>query len=277
MTTIDTCFLEAKPVKLPSWSKVHFLLVGCGGTGSALASAVGRLLRLLTENGKQARATFIDPDYVEPKNISRQQFCDAEVNKPKALVLAARCSMAWGVEITGVVKPFDPAMAENTDYSEIKIILGCVDNGAARQAIAESLTRANSFRQVPRTWWLDGGNSFESGQVLLGSTTEISDLTHLAFPENLEICAALPSPHLVHPELLKEEIPKEANLSCAEMAVINSQSLSINARVASEMHDYLLRLLSGNLKRFATYFDCSSGCSKSLYTTPRQVLTGINQ
>jgi molybdopterin/thiamine biosynthesis adenylyltransferase len=156
MTNIDTCFLEAKPVKLPSWSKVEFLLVGCGGTGSALASAVARLMRLLAENGKQARATFIDPDYVEPKNISRQQFCDAEIDKPKALVLAARCSMAWGVEITGVVKPFDPAMAQSPDYSEIKIILGCIDNGAARQAIAESLTRANSFRQVPRTWWLDG-------------------------------------------------------------------------------------------------------------------------
>ena len=66
----------------------------------------------------------------------------------------------------------------------------------------------------------------------------------------------LPSPMLQAPDLVKPK-PEELtnNFSCAEMAVLNVQSESVNIRVAAEAADYLYRMAAGNLKRFATYFD----------------------
>ena len=64
---------------------------------------------------------------------------------------------------------------------------------------------------------------------------------------------------------LPEELTK--NLSCAEMAVLKVQSESVNVRVAAEAADYLYRIVAGNLKRFATYFDLESGMARSIYIT----------
>jgi hypothetical protein len=59
------------------------------------------------------------------------------------------------------------------------------------------------------------------------------------------------------------------------MALLNSQSLSINQRVAAEAFDYLLQLTTGKLRRFATYFDLESGSGKSLYTTQVSIMQAI--
>jgi hypothetical protein len=69
-------------------------------------------------------------------------------------------------------------------------------------------------------------------------------------------------------DLLKSK-PEELtnNLSCAEMAVLNVQSDLVNFRVAAEAADYLYRMVTGNLKRFATYFDLESGTARSVYIT----------
>jgi hypothetical protein len=74
------------------------------------------------------------------------------------------------------------------------------------------------------------------------------------------------------PDLLKPK-PEELtnNLSCAEMAVLNVQSESVNVRVAGEAADYLYRMAAGNLQRFATYFDLESGTARSLYITQHSV------
>ncbi|MCL1470333.1 hypothetical protein [Argonema antarcticum] len=65
------------------------------------------------------------------------------------------------------------------------------------------------------------------------------------------------------------------NLSCAEMAVLNVQSESVNVRVAAEAADYLYRMTAGNLKRFATYFDLESGTARSLYITQQLVCAAL--
>ena len=85
-------------------------------------------------------------------------------------------------------------------------------------------------------------------------------------------CARLPSPVLLVPDILKPK-PEELtnNLSCAEMAVLNLQSESVNVRVAAEAADYLYRMVAGNLKRFAIYFDLESGAARSLYITQQSV------
>ena len=62
------------------------------------------------ERQESFSALFVDPDFVERKNIPRQNFCDAEVGYPKAQTLAARYGLAWGVEIRAVNGRFSADM-----------------------------------------------------------------------------------------------------------------------------------------------------------------------
>ena len=204
--------------------------------------------------GVEVYLTFVDPDIVETATVFRQNFCFAEVGLNKAETLALRLSAGWGVEIHAQPAPFDRKMAF-AHSADLVIVIGCVDNAAARTAIAATLDQRGAWEGVNwrydpsagpmRIWWLDLGNSKESGQALLGSTCQPARLKN-AFPLP-DRCGALPAPSLQHPELLdprpEELSPEKSGLSCEEMAARNAQSLVINRTVADLGAAYLVQLL----------------------------------
>ena len=84
------------------------------------------------------------------------------------------------------------------------------------------------------------------------------------------LCSWLPLPSVQHPELLEDEKVEDGpgvdGLSCAEMALQDSQGLAINQAVAALAVDYLVRmLLTNDLRRYATYLDLASGSARSRY------------
>ena len=82
-------------------------------------------------------------------------------------------------------------------------------------------------------------------------------------------CIKLPAPCLQHTELLKpksEELSNNA-ISCAELALLNAQSLTINQRMAAEAASYLVQMITGKLNRLATYIDLNSGFATSTFIT----------
>jgi PRTRC genetic system ThiF family protein len=265
---------NASPVLTINYTEIELWLVGCGGTGSWLAPSIVRLGRVLSSKGKKVKLYFVDPDHIEEANVLRQCFCDAEVGLNKAKTLALRYAIAWKMEVGAIAQPFDPAWVTPA-YNTLALVTGCVDNTKARQSIAQILEN-NNHQFTPRTWYLDCGNSRRSGQVLLGS--------HLSTkPDDYQFdtlgCFRLPAPSIQQPDLLipqPEEI-EDNSLSCEQLALLNSQSLSINQRVAAEAFDYLLQLTTGKLRRFATYFDLESGSGQSLYTTQASVIQAIHQ
>ena len=250
--------------------EVRLVMVGCGGTGSWLAPSVARIARVLNEGGTETSALFVDPDCIEGKNIPRQNFCDAEQGFPKAQTLAARYSLAWGVEIGAITDHFKAEMVSSR-WNRLTVVIGCIDNAAARQEIAKTL-KANSGDSPPHVWWLDCGNRRESGQVLLGSTNDPRALRSAFLLDGF--CQHLPSPVMQCPDLLEPQ-PEELshhNLSCAELALANTQGLIVNQRVAAEAADYLARLLvHQNMRRFATWFDLASGAVCNSYITPEKI------
>ena len=254
--SIDLDYARSSRLLLPTVEKIALVLVGCGGTGSWLAPSVVRVGKLLQEKfGKRVQLVFVDPDRVEAKNCYRQNFCRAEIGHSKADVLAFRYGLVWGMEVSARCEEF----AQNTfAYCNDQVIcIGCVDNAKARKSIQEAASR--------RTWWLDCGNSKSSGQVLLGCG---ASEPHNAF-ELPGFCSWLPLPTEQHPELLEEDkgvILAEENLSCADMAMVDSQGLAINQRMAAEASDYLVRMLiTKDLRKYATYIDLESGTCKSKY------------
>ena len=287
--TVPICYerINAVPVILTDHKHLHLYLIGCGGTGGWLVQTLSRLTKILTDQARSVSLTLIDPDIVEKVNIPRQNFTQADLGLNKAQVLALRYGMAYGVDVKAIPERFEPEMVR-ADYNSLRIIIGSVDNAAARSAIALTL-QENPPNAAPQVLWLDGGNTHTQGQVLLGSWSQPGQnpvlFAHIAQLDNGSSslrpigCVNLPGPSIQHPELL-EPLPEESedhNLSCEELASRNAQSLLINQRVAVEMGEYLVELLLvKNLRRFATYFDLETGSSLSRFTNPEILKTFIN-
>src|SRR5882672_406671 len=170
---IDLSYARAARLMLPVYDHLRLALVGCGGTGSWLAPSVARIARLQREQGRQVEVVFYDHDHVEPKNIPRQHFCEAELGRNKAVTLAARYSAAWGVEISAVPHKFKSANV-SAHHNALTILIGCVDNAAARREIAGVVSRLVNSNSSPY-WWLDCGNDESSGQVIAGSAVNRMD------------------------------------------------------------------------------------------------------
>lgn len=259
-TQITFEFAQAQKVKLVQSDSVVLHLIGCGGTGSWLAPGVARVAKLMKDNfRKEVFVYFWDPDSVEEKDIYRQNFCYAEIGMNKAEALAIRYSLAWGIEIIAYPQKF----ASRYVGGGLKLLIGCVDNAAARTEIANERT---TWNDMVTTWWLDCGNGKQFGQVVLGAGCQE--------PENrfpiLGYCTWLPWPSDRFPSLLEDQpastIPDEAQLSCAELAMVNEQGLAINQMVASVATDYLVELLlTETLCKQETFIELDSGVMKSTY------------
>lgn len=266
LTDINLDFVNASRLLIPPANpeSVQLILVGCGGTGSWLAPAVVRLARLLDEKYHRVVVThFVDPDRVEEKNVYRQNFCRAEVGQNKAEALAFRYGAAWGVQV--YAHPL-PANKIDVPAAKLNVLIGCVDRASARRSIQ------GMAAQLGNSWWLDCGNEKSSGQILL--TCERSRPED---PFGLPgFCAWLPPMISRAPDLLEDE-PEElaidtSRLSCADLALLDAQGMSINQRMAGEAADYLVRMLvTGNLQKMGTYLNLEAGSARSVYITPESV------
>ncbi|MBD2628970.1 ThiF family adenylyltransferase [Trichormus variabilis] len=277
MMKLDLSFAHSVPLMLPAHNHVEFIVVGAGGTGGFLIPSVARLmLEIEANSNKTASCIVVDPDIIEPKNIPRQNFQQSEIGLYKAEVLAARYSLGLGVQISalaksaeGIAKPFTKNIISGR-WRKLTVVIGCVDNAAARAEISSCLDQ-NYLGSPPQIWWLDCGNyaNSSSGQVVLGSTNEFTLADAFDNLQKPNFCFNLPSPSKQHPELLTP-LPEESNstsLSCAEIQARNRQSLFVNQQVAVIAAEYLLALtLTGGLRKFATYFYNTTGSCRSLYT-----------
>lgn len=268
-------YLNAATVVARDTKLIQIILVGCGGIGAYMAQHIGRIMRVLYDDKRGVNFTLVDPDIVEEKNLGRQLFCEAEIGQPKAVALARRYGGAWGLNTMAFVGEFTDNLLVG---AELTILVGCVDNAAARKVLHETLQhnpeRPNR-KLLPRVWWLDCGNLKDTGRVMLGSAHSPREMAGAITGKQ---CISLPSPALQYPSLLipqREEI-EGTEMSCAEMAAANLQSLNINAAIAVQASDFLTRLLITNdLRRYQCAVNMASGSSKSFYVTPEMLAREI--
>ena len=232
--------------------------------------------------------TFIDPDVVEMKNVFRQNFGEAEVGGHKAELLALRYAASWGQSIQVHATQFAKEIVQ-LEYRDLGVLIGCVDNAAARKTIAETLDqsgRAYGDEGLPRLWWLDAGNGEETGQVLFGAARNLRQLQY-AFPyyPDQGFCVNLPAPDLQHPELLQAQVEqashqtKDLSSSCADLLLTGDQSPSINAMVANIAATYLWHLFADpkGLTTFATYCNLNVLSTRSRFITPEAIAQAIGK
>ena len=234
---------------------LEIILVGCGGTGSHLAQAIGTTLYHLADKTDIAvSATFIDGDTVEAKNIGRQRFCAAEIGRNKAETLAWRLNTAYGLKIKTITEPLTSSRYSKwfSDYgyhSGSRLMIGCVDNAAARQAIAHVVARANGS-----TRWLDCGNAAFNGQVLIGNCSQAKGIHS---PDlDLGLWSDLPTPDWQEAGLLDSANDIDPAQACAVAVANEEQSLMVNTLTAAIAAQYLYQwVVQRELLSMATYFN----------------------
>jgi PRTRC genetic system ThiF family protein len=80
--------------------RVSIVVVGCGGTGSAVFSGLPYLHHALLAAGhpKGLQVYAIDGDLVSETNCVRQPFTSSEIDLYKAHVLVQRLNIFWGLD-----------------------------------------------------------------------------------------------------------------------------------------------------------------------------------
>lgn len=249
-------------------------IVGLGGTGSQLARSVTRMVYdMRRRNMFTPDVLFIDPDVVEEKNVGRQMFTAADVGQNKAEVLARRFNYALGLGITWRAEPVTGDLLNviktdiNTYRSNEVILCGAVDNHAARAELAKI-----------NATWIDAGNHFAAGQVVIGNTSDAVNVKRaLEEAKRVKRKTLMLSPNaaLVFPELLQpDEKPK---ISCADLVALGDQHLLINDAVAMVAAQYVYKLLFRQpITTFKTYISLETLAMRSVSLSEDELLPYLN-
>ena len=151
-------------VPVVNWRNRHVIvsIVGCGGTGSQIATGIPYLHQALLAAGHPygLRVFLIDGDRITETNCVRQPFSRSEVGLYKTVVLINRLNLFWGLDWEAV-----PHFVRcGQDVPDSDFLISCVDTRAARAAIA----RVVSLKSRRFHYWLDTGNLADRGQFVLG-------------------------------------------------------------------------------------------------------------
>ena len=195
-TAIETTIATKTEHQIPGallQKKVQVTVVGCGGTGSAIAAGLPYLHQAMVALGHPhgLDVTLVDGDRISRTNCVRQPFSESEIGLHKATVLATRINLFWGLGWKGVPHFVNESWGQDTD-----ILIGCVDSRAARNAMTRTQTYWNCH------YWLDLGNNADSGQFVLGQ------------PENQRNKARglrLPTAPELFPELINANSTRRTN------------------------------------------------------------------
>lgn len=195
--------------------KVTIALIGCGGTGSYILTKLALLNNALISLGHIGLdVTVWDPDIVEPSNLARQLFFESDIGHSKAITLTDRINWNFGLDWLANKKYYDADTVTHSDRANITI--SCVDTVRARKEIAYALNNLNStYPPNMPYYWIDCGNSHQSGQVILGSLNKKDKMP--TFTE-------------CFPDLTIDQNDDEPSCSVAQS--LNRQDLFINSFIA---------------------------------------------
>ena len=243
--------------------EVRILVVGCGGTGSAILGGLPFLHQGLLAWGHPAglQVTVIDGDTISSVNCVRQPFGRSEIGQNKAIVLVNRINLFWGLGWQAIPQ----ALTEQTltpayaGYGERHlrpdIVIGCVDTRAARAVIAKSVAGSSTTG-----YWLDLGNHATGGQFVLG---ELLNARNKRSRLRLRTAAELYG-ELVNPDLDDDHEP-----SCSAIEALDRQEPFVNTALAQHGLALLARLFRyGEISHHGGFVDVAAARCAPLPVDP---------
>jgi len=228
-------------------------LIGCGGTGSQMLTALARINQSLI--ALQHAGIFVrvfDDDIVTTANIGRQLFASTEVGFPKAEVLSNRINRFFGTNWKGYAVQFNNKIFEGLSECAANITITCVDNVKSRFEVSKMLSKSakgNRYRRDKICYWMDFGNSRHTGQVVLATVGKIEQQKSKKFipVDNL------PAPTEEFKELF-EASSDDTTPSCSLAEALTKQDLFINSSLANMGASLLWNLFREGMVQHRGFF-----------------------
>lgn len=241
----DTLFQQA----------VSIHVIGCGGTGSHLVPRLPLLHKSMLALGHPAglNVTVWDNDNVSESNTVRQNFFPPDIGRNKASTMVNRINNAYGLRWRAEPRRFtaEHATERGFRYRDMDIVIGCVDTKQARREIDLFVRSRGS-----NTYWIDSGNSANSGQIIVGQYGRKND-----DPLRLPLVSEL------YPEIVTGEDNDEP--SCSARESLARQGLATNPMCAAWIMAWLSEAFRhGYAEWSGLFFNLSNGRSSSIPVDP---------
>ncbi|MCZ2155142.1 MAG: PRTRC system ThiF family protein [Bryobacterales bacterium] len=232
---------------------IRVLVVGCGGNGSAIAAGLPYLHQALLVHGHRGGldVTLMDGDVVSPTNCVRQPFSQTEIGHFKAVVLASRLNLFWGLNW----KAIPNHLSDKTNLERTDILIGCVDTRATRRLIERMITGPRNHV----SYWLDLGNHATGGQYVLGQPW---NWVNKRSAGRLRTIAEL------FPDMVDASLDDESP-SCSSIEALTRQEPFVNTTLANHALALLARLFRyGSLNNHGAFVNVAQGRVQPLVADP---------
>lgn len=208
-------------------------LIGAGGTGSQVLTALARMNHALSElNHAGLSVRLWDDDVISEANLGRQLFAESELGLHKSVALINRTNRFFGTNWKAETQRFEKYdLVQLQSNMKSEIYISCVDSVKSRFDIVEILNELKIDKSYYRNqckYWIDFGNSQFTGQVLLSTIGNIKQPNS----EKYETVENLPFITEEFGELLKISEEKDNTPSCSLAEALEKQDLFINSTLA---------------------------------------------
>jgi PRTRC genetic system ThiF family protein len=228
------------------------VVIGCGGTGSAVIGGLPFLHQALTAIGHPGLQVVVaDGNKVSATNCVRQPFSESEIGLFKSTVLVNRLNLFWGLNWQASTE-----YVTSKTQGRMDILISCVDTRSARFEIV----RSRLFKEC--AYWLDIGNTADGGQFVLGQPQN----TRNKWTRN-----RLPTVADLFPEIIEPALDKGDDLpSCSAIEALERQEPFINQTLAFHALAMLARLFRhGRLSYHGGFVNLATGRVACLKTEGR--------
>lgn len=203
-------------------------VIGCGGTGTQVLSILARFNEaLLALDHQGLHVTVFDDDKITEANVGRQLYSHADIGQYKSIVSVSRLNRFFGTTWDANPNKFYVTKTYN-------IYITCVDDYDTRLTIGKKIkNERRSSHQQDSLYWLDFGNSNNSGQAILGSLLKKNTVQNNILLPCFDQWAKL------YPKPKKSDNTP----SCSLAEALDKQDLMINSTLANAGMQLLWRLL----------------------------------
>jgi PRTRC genetic system ThiF family protein len=194
----------------------------------------------------------MDADTISSANTVRQPFCQAEIGLAKAAVMVSRLNLFWGLSWTAVAEELNP----QSETANFDLWIGCVDTRAARKVIQDHVQGWRSHA----AYWLDIGNSSDSGQFVLGQPWN---------GRNRRSAVRLRTAPEILPEIVEASLDTDGVPSCSALEALEIQEPFVNQTLAYHALGLLARLFRyGRIEHHGGFMSMAAGRVQPLPISP---------
>lgn len=203
-------------------------VIGCGGTGTQVLSILGRMNKALVALGHEGLdITVFDDDVITEANVGRQLFSEAEIGSYKCISMITKLNRYYGTAWKAKPFKFNDKLTIEINFN---IYITCIDSFNGRLQIASILRKNNGGNHERKMYyWLDFGNTNNSGQAILGTLYSTKSANQMPTFEKWQ--------KLYHPPVESPNTP-----SCSLAEALDKQDLLINSSLANTGMQLLWRL-----------------------------------